>query len=84
MIDSILEEGAVGERRQGVVERLVDQLILEGLLLADVARVENEAADARVLEEVRDRHLGMTEMSVTVSHGELEHSKRVRLGRRLR
>ena len=57
VLDAVGEQRAVGEVRDGVVERLVGELVLERLALADVAAVEHDAADVLVLEEVRVLHL---------------------------
>ena len=47
------EQRAVGEARDRVVEGLVRELLLERLALADVAAVEDDAADVLVVEQVR-------------------------------
>ncbi len=44
--DAIGEERAVGEARDGIVEGLVRELVLEELALADVAAVEDDALHA--------------------------------------
>ena len=49
VVDSVGEQRAVGEARHGVVERLVGELILELLPLADVAAVQHDTADVLVL-----------------------------------
>ena len=51
------EQRAVGEVGDGVVERLVGELLLEGLALAHVAAVEHDAVDVLVVEQVRVEHL---------------------------
>ena len=78
-MDAVLEERTVREPGQRVVEGLVDELLLERLALADVARVEDEAADVRVVEQVRDRDLRAAEPPVAVPDRELEHAHAVRL-----
>ena len=50
--DALVEQRAVGQVRDRVVERLVGELLLERLALADVAAVEHDAADRRVVEQV--------------------------------
>ena len=50
--DAVREEGAVGQARDGVVERLVRELRLERGSLARVAAVEHDAAYVLVLAEV--------------------------------
>ena len=50
--DAVGEEGAVGEPGQRVVERLVAELGLEVRAFGHVVRVDDQAADRRVVEEV--------------------------------
>ena len=52
MLDAVGEQRAVGELRHRVVERLVRELLLERLALADVAAVEHDAADVLVVQQV--------------------------------
>ncbi len=47
--DALREQGAVGQAGDAVVERLVGELLLERLALADVAAVEHDAADVLVV-----------------------------------
>ena len=61
------------------MEGLVDELVLERLALADVARVEHEAADARVVEQVRDRHLRRAQLPGAVAHLQLDDAHGVGL-----
>ena len=57
MLDPVREQRPVGELCHRVVERLVGQLLLEGLPLADVAAVEHDAVDVLVVQEVGVLHL---------------------------
>ena len=50
--DALVEQRAVGEMRDRVVERLVGELLLERLALGDVAAVEHDPADRAVAEQV--------------------------------
>ena len=52
--DAVREKRAVGQVRQRVVERLVGELLLERLALLDVADRDDEPADRRIRQEVRD------------------------------
>ena len=52
MLDAVGEESTVGEVGDRVVEGLMGELVLEGLALADVAAVEDDAADRLVVEKV--------------------------------
>ena len=52
VLDSVGEQRTVGELRYRVVERLVSELLLESLALADVAAIEHDAANVLVVEEV--------------------------------
>ena len=52
MLDAVGEERAVGELGDRVVEGLVGELILERLALADVAPVQDDAADVLVVDQV--------------------------------
>jgi len=50
VLHAVGEKGPVGEIRDGVVERLMRELLLERFPLADVAAVQDDAADVLVLE----------------------------------
>src|SRR5207245_4215535 len=52
VLHAIAEQIAVGEQRQGIVERQLPQLLLERLALADVAEIERETLDRRILHEI--------------------------------
>ena len=52
VLDPVGEERAVRELRHRIVEGLVRELFLERLALADVAAVEDDAADVLVVEQV--------------------------------
>ena len=52
MLDTVGEERAVRELRDGIVERLVGELLLECLAFADVAAVEDDAPDVLVVKQV--------------------------------
>ena len=71
--DAVGEERAVGEPRERVVERLVRELVLERLPLADVAAVQHDAADVLVLEQVGVLHLELEPGAVAVPEGALDH-----------
>ena len=57
LVEPVAEQRAVGEAGQPVVEGLRRQLLLEPDALGDVARVEDDAADAAVVAEVGDVRL---------------------------
>src|SRR5205085_10420306 len=48
----IAEQVAIGEQRQGIMERELPQLLLERLALADVAEIERQPLDRRILHEI--------------------------------
>nr|BFE68985.1 hypothetical protein GCM10020092_022860 [Actinoplanes digitatis] len=77
--DPLAEQGAVGELGERVVVRLVHELLLQLLALADVAGVQDQAADVRVVEQVGDGDLGLPHPAVVVRQGHLDHRCRVRL-----
>ena len=52
VLDAVGEQRPVGEARDRVVEGLVGELVLERLALADVAAVQDDAADVLVLQQV--------------------------------
>ena len=52
MTQTVAEERSVRQPCQDVVERLVAELVLEGILLGDVAVIDDHTADGRVVEEV--------------------------------
>ena len=77
VLDAVGEERAVGEPGDRVVERLVRELVLERLALADVAAVQDDAADVLVVEQVGVLHLELQPRAVAVPERALDH---VRLG----
>ena len=77
VLDAVGEQRAVGEARDRVVERLVRELVLERLALADVAAVQDDAADVLVLEQVRVLDLELEPGAVAMLERALDH---VRLG----
>ena len=66
------EHRAVGEPGDGVVERLVRELGLERLALADVARVEQDPADVLVVDQVREQDLELARVAVAAGQRALE------------
>ena len=71
VLDAVLEQRAVGEAGDGVVERLVRELLLERLPLGDVADVEHDAAHVLVVQQVRAHGLGVEPEIVLVAEAEL-------------
>ena len=55
------------QARDGVVERLMGELRLERLALADVARVEDDAADVLVVDQVREEDLEVPDGAVVMA-----------------
>ena len=78
---ALAEQRAVGEVGHRVVERLVGELLLERLALADVAAVEDDAADVLVVEQVRVQDLELPDAAVAVAERALED---LRLAARVR
>src|SRR5688500_19126527 len=52
VLDAVAEQAAVGEQRQRIVERELAQLFLEGLAFTDVAEIEREPRNGRVIEQI--------------------------------
>jgi hypothetical protein len=71
------EQRAVGEPGDGVVERLVGELRLEGLALADVAGVEDDAPDVLLVEQVRHEDLELARSAVLVHERALDRLQHV-------
>ena len=66
MLDAVCEESAVRELGDGIVERLVRELLLERLALADISAVQDDAAHMLVLEQVCVLHLELEPGSVAM------------------
>ena len=81
--DAVGEEGAVREPGDRVVERLVGELALERLALADVARVQDDAADVLVVDQVGVPDLELELGAVAVHQRALERVAVVLEPRRL-
>ena len=73
VLDAVGEQRAVGEARDRVVEGLVRELVLERLALADVAAVQDDAADVLVLQQVRVLHLELEPGAVAMPERALDH-----------
>ena len=71
--DALGEERPVGEPGDRVVEGLMRELFLERLALADVAAVEDDAADVLVAEQVRAVELELVRRAVAVDQRALDH-----------
>ena len=69
---AVAEQHTVPQSGQRVVERLVRQLLLERLALADVAGREDDAVDVRVVHQVRAQRLGQDHAPVAAPYPELE------------
>ena len=67
VLHTVLEEGAIGEACQVVIERLASQLGLECLALTDVANVQDDAIDIGVIQEVRELGLDLQPAAVGVT-----------------
>ena len=74
--EAVEEERAVRQTGQHVVERLVAELLLEGLSLGDVAIVDDDAADGRVVEQVLGDRLERSPRAVGVAGAELDRDLR--------
>ena len=73
MAHALVEQCPVGEVRDRVVERLVGELLLEGLALADVAPVEHDPADYAVAAQVRVQDLEMAQVALVVCQQAVDH-----------
>ena len=62
----------LGRLVTGIVERLVGELLLERLALADVARVQHDAAHVLVVEQVRVQDLELAQAAVAVTQRALD------------
>ena len=76
----LAEQRPVGQVGHRVVEGLVGELLLERLALADVAAVEDDAADVLVVEQIRVEDLELADAPVAVAQRALQHP-RLRAGR---
>ena len=81
--DAVAEERAVREPGDRVVEGLVGELLLERLALADVARVQDDAADVLVVDQVGVPDLELELGAVAVHERALERVAVVLEPRRL-
>ena len=72
VLNAISEQRPVGEIGDRVVERLVRELCFELLALGDVAKVDDDATDEGVLEQVGHHALRVQQSPVAVANGEVE------------
>ncbi len=66
VFQAIEEEGAVRQPGQRVVERLVGQLLFVALAVGHVVRVDDDAADTRLIEQIRRDRLEPSPRSIPV------------------
>ena len=71
--DALVEQRAVGEVGDRIVERLVGELLLERLALGDVAAVEHDPADRAVAEQVGVQDLEVAQAAVLVREQAVDH-----------
>ena len=78
MVNAVAEQGAVGQPGQGVVERLVGELLLQRGALGHVTDVQHQPTDPRVVGEVGADALGVAPGPVGVLQPALEAGGRPR------
>ncbi len=71
VVEPVGEQGAIGQTRERVVEGLVPEFVLERLAGGDVAVVDDQAGDRRVVEEVLADRLDRPPRAVRVTDAEL-------------
>ena len=71
----VAEQRAVGEPGERIVERLVDELLLQPAPLAHVAGVEHDALDRRVVQQVRRQDLGVEPRAVGLAEAPLDRAR---------
>src|SRR4051812_18868103 len=81
MLDSVAEELTVRQPREGIVEGLMGEPVLELLAFTRIPSVEHEAADARIVDERRDRRLRVAPVAVLMAHLDGQFHRRSRTGR---
>ena len=64
VIQTVDEQGPVGEVGEGIVERGVVEAHLQRLALGDVAHVDDQALEERVIERIRDDRLDVDPAAV--------------------
>ena len=74
--DALDEQRAVGQAGDRVVEGLMGELALEGLALADVAGVQDDAADMLVAGQVGEQDLELARGPVLVGQRAFERLRR--------
>jgi hypothetical protein len=76
------EQRPVGQVGDRIVKRLVGELLLEDLALADVAGVQDDAAHVLVVQQVGVEDLELPQLAVAVAQRALDHLPvRTRVGR---
>ncbi len=80
MLHAILEEQAVREPGEGIVKRLVRELLLERTPLGDVASGDDHAGDVAVAEQVVEHGLELARGTVLPSQPEIERHRYARCG----
>ena len=73
MLDAVGKERAVREIGDRIMERLMGELLLERLALADVAAVQDDAAHVLVLEEVGVLYLELKPGPIPVTEAAFDH-----------
>ena len=75
VLDAVGEQRPVGEAGDGIVERLVGELVLEELALADVAAVEHDALDVLVVQQVGVPDLELEPLAGAAAQAALDHAR---------
>jgi hypothetical protein len=83
VLDAVVEERAVGQLGQRVVEGAVAQLGLGGLALGDVAARQDDALDVLVVAHVGDRALEVQAVAVLVAQAPLDRRAAALAGEQL-
>ncbi len=68
MLHAISEERPVGEPGDRVVEGLMRELLLEGLALGDVSRVEDDSLHVGIVHQIRAERLDVQPEVVAMPH----------------
>ena len=79
--ETVVEQRSVRQPGEDVVERLVAELLLEGVPLGDVAVVDDHATDGRVVEQVLGDRLERAPCAISVAGPELDRHLRTARGR---
>lgn len=72
VFDTIAEQRPVREVSHRIVKSLIGELLLEPLTFGDIAQVDHDPADGRVLQQIGEQTLGVQQAAIAMANTKLQ------------